>query len=89
MGQIICKPGSVVNDHLSSLIVAYKVMRFDSTCPNGPLRYSRYRPTCHLAAGRVYLLDASPRRTVSSYLTRFTLALSFRGKAVSFLWHFP
>ena len=78
-GQSIDKPGSVVNDHLSSRIVAYTVERM-----------ATYRRVVFyvdlLAAGRVYLYTVSPRHTVSSYLTRFIFSPL---GVVWFLWHFP
>ena len=77
--QSIDKPGSVVNDHLSSSVVAYTVKRI-SAC-------GRVVPYADLlAADRVYLCDASPHHTVGSYPTRFIFSLL---QVVSFLWHFP
>ena len=72
--QSIGKPGSVVNDHLSSLIVAYKIKRV-ATYGRAALHVDL------LAAGRVYLYAVSPRCTVSSYLTRFIF--SRKGSFVS------
>ena len=60
------KPGSVVDDHLSSLTIANEIERL-STC--------RRAAWCAdlLAAGRVYLLGQSPVDAVGSYPTPFTL----------------
>jgi hypothetical protein len=51
--QFIDKPGSVVDDHLSSLVVAYHIKRI-STCKRAAL-YADL-----LAADRVYLHIMSP-----------------------------
>jgi hypothetical protein len=77
--QYTDKPGSVVDDHLSSQIVAYLIKRV-SACGRAALNADL------LAAGRVYLHAMSPWNAVSSYLTRFTFAPE---GVVSFLWHFP
>ena len=77
--QSIDKPGSVVDDHLSSSVIAQRIKRI--TASERTALYAR-----SLAADRVYLLRMSPYVAVSSYLTRFTLT---RKRAVSFLWHFP
>jgi hypothetical protein len=54
------KPGSVVDGHLSSTPVAGHIKRLSSRG-----RTALYATL--LAAGRVYLLDTSPYRTVGSY----------------------
>ena len=67
--QSIDKPGSVVDDHLSSSVIAQRIKRI--TASERTALYAR-----SLAADRVYLLRMSPYVAVSSYLTRFTLTLA-------------
>jgi len=75
MRQSIDKPGSVVDDHLSSSFVAKRIERLSA--------YGRTVLSVDLlAADRVYLLRMSPCVAVSSYLTPFTLT-SYGGGIVS------
>lgn len=67
--QPIDKPGSVVDDHLSSLPVAKQVERIAI--------HGRIALYVHLlAADRVYLLGMLPYLAVGSYPTPFTLTVS-------------
>jgi hypothetical protein len=80
--QIIRKPGSVLSGHLSSPLIARWIKRFIDALWRETISSRRER--IHLlAAGRVYLFLPSPARTVSSYLTLFTLAPINRGGIVS------
>ena len=64
--QLACKPGFVVDDHLSSCAIACAIKRVAAS-----ERTTRYADL--LAADRVYLLHVSPRDAVGSYPTHFTL----------------
>ncbi len=78
--QSIGKPGSVVDDHLSSLIVANEIERVAMS--------GRIALYAHLlAADRVYLLRMLPCVAVSSYLTPFTL--TYRSRRYRFCGTFP
>ncbi len=71
-GQLVDKPGSVVDDHLSSLAVAYQIKRIST--------YGRTALYVDLlAADRVYLLRTSPYVAVGSYPTPFTLTTKSGG----------
>jgi len=81
-GQIICKPGSVPgilanNPSLTIYLAVPLPARSSGSCgasSAGRLPKHTAWQTMHLlAADRVYLFSTSPCRTVSSYLTRFTL----------------
>jgi len=74
--QFIDKPGSVVDDHLSSQAVACLIKRI-SACGRAALYASL------LATDRVYLRTMSPWHAVSSYLTRFIFSLLAEGSLVS------
>ncbi len=65
--QPIDKPGSVVDDHLSSLQIALQIERLAIATSGSLIRGYL------LAADRVYLRGMSPCSAVSSYLTPFTL----------------
>ena len=65
--QPIDKPGSVVDDHLSSLQIALQIERLAIATSGSLIRGYL------LAANRVYLRGMSPCSAVSSYLTPFTL----------------
>lgn len=92
--QQACKPGFVVDDHLSSHTIADTIERVSTS-----ERTTLYADL--LAADRVYLLHMSPYDAVSSYLTHFTLTSKYLpslinqtlrellNEAVLFLWHFP
>lgn len=67
--QFVGKPGFVMNDHLSSPVIAYRIKRVSIYG-----RTARYVNL--LAADRVYLHAMSPWNAVSSYLTRFTFSLA-------------
>ena len=64
--QFVCKPGFVVDDHLSSQAIASMIKRVPT---------SERITLCAdlLAADRVYLLHMSPYDAVGSYPTHFTL----------------
>ena len=64
--QPIGKPGSVVDDHLSSLQIALQIERLT-------IAHADHISSHLLAADRVYLHCMSPYTAVSSYLTPFTL----------------
>lgn len=64
--QSACKPGFVVDDHLSSYTIADTIKRVSAS-----ERITRYADL--LAADRVYLLHMSPYDAVGSYPTLFTL----------------
>lgn len=79
IGQSVCKPGFVEDDHLSSSVIARGIKRVTT---------DERIALCAdlLAADRVYLLHMSPYDAVGSYPTHFTLTVL---PAVLFLWHFP
>lgn len=74
--QTACKPGFVVNDHLSSLAITHEIERVST---GGRIALC----TNLLAADRVYLLRMSPCDAVGSYPTHFTFASFNRGSFVS------
>lgn len=74
--QFIDKPGSVVDDHLSSQIVTYRVKRIST--------YGRAALYADLlAVNRVYLHAMSPWNAVGFYPTRFTFSPLAWGSFVS------
>ena len=71
----VCKPGSVVNGHQSSLTVTDKLRGF----PRATCGYSSGKQSdCGVASDRVYSASALPWKRVSSYLAFPPLPLSRR-----------